>query len=158
MTTIVRDTNVPTVLEHGGTCRSWFLFGMEELRRETMGGYLEFIDEFELASGGRLEPHAHDSDEFYYLLRGEARMRVGDDEFSLEPGQLVRIPPGEIHSIWSPGDEGFRALAFAVSYMPEDRVGYTAYPEDGSPPRWVPAGTDRPEFETTPTHDSTEEH
>ncbi|MCS5717583.1 cupin domain-containing protein [Herbiconiux sp. CPCC 205763] len=148
MTQIVKDANVPTILEHGGTCRSWFLFEKEALRQETMGGYLEFVDEFELLPGARLEPHSHDTDEFYYLLTGEARMRVGDDEFALGTGQLVRIPRNEIHSIWTTGDDGFRALAFAISYMPENRVGYTTYPEDGSPSRFVPSGSDRPEHHT----------
>jgi quercetin dioxygenase-like cupin family protein len=142
MTKIVKTTDVSPVSEHGGTCRSWFFFEKESLRAETMGGYLEFVDEFELQPGARLEPHEHDSDEFYYLLRGEATMRVGDDEFPLRPGELVRIPRNEIHSIRTAGDDGCRALAFAISYMPADRVGYTTHPEDGSPSRFVAHGDD----------------
>jgi mannose-6-phosphate isomerase-like protein (cupin superfamily) len=145
---IIKDANVPPMLEHGGTCRSWFFFGKEELRKETMGGYLEFIDEFELRGGAALEPHSHETDEFYYILRGEAMMRVGDEEQPLKPGQLVHIPRNEIHSIRALSEDGFRALAFAVSYMPEDRVGYTAYPVDGSAPHFVTVGEDKLESES----------
>lgn len=144
---IIKDADVEPIIEHNGTCRAFFFFDKEELREETMGGYLEFFNEFELRGGGALEPHSHDTDEFYYLLRGEALMRVGDEESTLRPGQLVRIPRNEIHSIRALGDDGFRAIAFAVSYMPEDRVGYTSYPADGSEPHFVPTGTDKPESE-----------
>lgn len=143
---IVKDTNVPPIVEHGGTCRAFFFYEKEELRGQTMGSYLEFVNEFELRAGAALEPHSHDSDEFYYLLRGEAMMRVGDEEQQLTPGQLVHIPRNQIHSIRALGDEGFRALAFAVSYMPEGQVGYTAYPP-GAEPHFVPEGTDKPESE-----------
>lgn len=144
---IIKDANVPPMVEHGGTCRSFFFYDKEELRESTMGGYLEFVNEFELRAGASLEPHAHNTDEFYYMLRGEAVMRVGDERSPLVPGQMVHIPRNVVHSIRAVGEDGFRALAFAVSYMPEDRVGYTAYPEDGSAPRWVPNGTDKPESE-----------
>ncbi|MFV0452369.1 MAG: cupin domain-containing protein [Propioniciclava sp.] len=144
---IIKDADVEPIVEHGGTCLGYFFFGKEELRQETMGGYLEFFNEFALRGGAALEPHSHDSDEFYYLLTGEALMRVGEEESPLRPGQMVRIPRNVIHSIKATSDDGFRAIAFAISYMPADKVGYTAYPTDGSPPHFVPHGTDRPASE-----------
>lgn len=140
---IIKDADVEPIVEHGGTCLGYFFFEKEELRNETMGGYLEFFNEFELTQGAALEPHSHDSDEFYYILRGEALMRVGDEESPLRAGQTVRIPRNQIHSIRTVGDEGFRALAFAISYMPEGKVGYTAYPTDGGAPHFVAEGTDK---------------
>lgn len=144
---IIKDANVEPIVEHGGTCLGYFFFEKEELRDETTGGYLEFFNEFELRAGAALEPHSHDSDEFYYILRGEAMMRVSDEESPLRAGQLVRIPRNEIHSIRALGNEGFRAIALAISYMPEDQVGYTAYPADGSEPHFVPEGSDKRESE-----------
>lgn len=144
---IIKDADVEPIVEHNGTCLGYFFFEKEELRHETMGGYLEFFNEFELRGGAALEPHSHDSDEFYYILRGEALMRVGDEESPLHQGQTVRIPRNEIHSIRTVDDDGFRAIAFAISYMPEGRVGYTAYPKDGSAPHFVSEGTDKPESE-----------
>jgi hypothetical protein len=49
-------------------------------------------------------------------------MRVGDETAALSPGDLVRIPPNEIHSIWPIGDSAIEALAVGFSYMLADRV------------------------------------
>jgi mannose-6-phosphate isomerase-like protein (cupin superfamily) len=130
---IRNDTNAHEVIEHGGTCTTKFLVDKEELRSQTMGGYLELVSEFSVKPGVALEPHSHDSDEFYYLLEGSAIMRVGDEEAEVTVGDLIRTPPNTVHSIRATGDDGFRALAFATSYMPADRVGYTAHPVGGEP-------------------------
>lgn len=130
-----RDTEL--ISEHGGTIQSLFFYKMEELRNETKGGYLEFIDEFNLAKGGSLEPHSHDSDEFYYILDGQGTMTVDGESDVLGPGELVRIRPNLIHSISADQGSDIRAIAFAVSYMPEDKVGYTAHPTDGREPHFV---------------------
>jgi oxalate decarboxylase/phosphoglucose isomerase-like protein (cupin superfamily) len=121
----IRNANVPPTIEHGGTCLSYFLIGKEEMRRDTLGSYLEFVSEFELQPGAALEPHRHNSDEFYYLLSGEARMTIAGEEREIGPGDLVHIPRNAVHSIRprDPG-QGFRALAFAVGYMPEGAAGY----------------------------------
>jgi quercetin dioxygenase-like cupin family protein len=98
--------------------------GKEEMRAQTSGSYLEFVSEFELQPGAELEPHRHDTDEFYYLLRGAARMTIEGEERDIDVGDLVHIPRDAVHSIKPVDpDEGFRALAFAVSFMPEDAVG-----------------------------------
>jgi quercetin dioxygenase-like cupin family protein len=121
----VRNAEVEPTIEHGGTCRSYFLVGKEELRAQTLGSYLEFVSEFELEPGAELEPHRHDTDEFYYLLRGSARMTIEGEERDIGVGDLVHIPRDAVHSI-RPADpeQGFRALAFAVSFMPEDAAAY----------------------------------
>ncbi|MFD1211161.1 cupin domain-containing protein [Arthrobacter sp. GCM10027362] len=138
----IRRNDGPLVVEHNGTATTRFLVEKEELRQETMGGYLELVSRFTLAPGSKLEPHSHDSDELYYLLEGQAKMRVDDEISTLNPGDLVRIPPNAIHSIWPANDgEPITALAMGFSYMPADRVGYTAYPDNGEP-RWVPHGED----------------
>jgi quercetin dioxygenase-like cupin family protein len=115
----VRNAQVEPVVEHGGTCLSYFMVPKESVREATTGGYLEFVGEFELKPGSRLEPHRHDTDEYYYLLRGEAIMQVEDEQRRVTPGDLVHIPRNAVHSIWpAREDEAFRAFAFAVSYMP----------------------------------------
>ncbi|MFD1811654.1 cupin domain-containing protein [Rhodococcus gannanensis] len=133
----LRTNDGPTVSEHAGTCTTRFYIDKEELRHETMGGYLELFSRFRLEPGTQLEPHSHDSDEVYYLLSGCAEMRVGDETAQLGPGDLVRIPPNAIHSIRPIGDTPIEALAVGFSYMPADRVGYTAHPIGGEP-HWVP--------------------
>lgn len=117
----VRNAKIDPTIEHGGTCLTYFMFPKESVRLETMGSYLEYVAEFELQPGAHLEPHRHDSDEFYYMLSGEAVVQVEDEQRLLSPGDMVHIPRNAGHSIW-PAKEGdsFRAFSFAVSYMGED--------------------------------------
>ncbi|WP_127817794.1 cupin domain-containing protein [Microbacterium sp. CPCC 204701] len=118
------------IVEHGGTCLSYFFYDKEELREQTMGSYLEFVAEFELKDGARLEPHYHDSDEFYYILRGSAVMWIEGERRVLEQGDLVHIPRNAVHSIWPSEEDGsFRALSFATSFMLEGRTGHIPVPE-----------------------------
>lgn len=116
----VRNAEIEPTVEHGGTCLTYFMVDKEAVRSETSGGYLEYVAEFELKPGAHLEPHKHDTDEFYRLLEGEAIMQVEDEQRVLRPGDLVHIPRNARHSIW-PAREGqsFRAFSFAVSYMAE---------------------------------------
>lgn len=116
----VLNADVEPTIEHGGTCKSYFMIDKGAFRRETEGGFLEFIGEFELKPGSRLEPHFHDSHEFYYLLSGQAVMQIEAEEQEVGPGDLVHIPRNAVHSIRSAVDgESFRTLAFAVSFEPE---------------------------------------
>jgi quercetin dioxygenase-like cupin family protein len=115
----VRNADVEPEVEHGGSCLSYFMIPKESVRDETMGSYLEFIGEFELKPGTRLHPHYHDTNEFYYMLSGEAIMQIEKEQQRVKPGDLVCIPRNAVHSIW-PASEGesFRAMAFAVSFQP----------------------------------------
>ncbi len=116
----VRNAKVEPTIEHGGTCLSYFMIDKGALRKETEGGFLEFVGEFELKPGSRLEPHRHDSHEFYYLLSGQALMQIETEEQKVGPGDLVHIPRNAVHSIRpATAGEAFRALAFAVSFEPE---------------------------------------
>ena len=137
----VTNSDRPPIIEHGGTCITHFLVDKEQLREQTMGGYLEFVSEFQLKPGAVLEPHSHDSDEFYYLLEGDAVMTVAGEDREVHAGDLIRTPPNTVHSIRTLGDSSFRALAFATSYMPSDKVGYTSHPLDGAA-HFVPHGED----------------
>jgi quercetin dioxygenase-like cupin family protein len=115
----IRNANVEPTVEHGGSCLSYFMVPKESFREETEGSYLEFIGEFELKPGARLQPHYHDTHEYYYILSGEAVMQVENEQSVLSPGDLIHIPRNAAHSIWSASEtDPFRALAFAVSFQP----------------------------------------
>lgn len=128
----VRNANVDPIIEHDGTCYSYFMFEKGEFRAESEGSYLELVCEFELKPGARLEPHSHDSYEFYYILEGEAIMQIEDEQRRVAKGDLIRIPRNHVHSIWPAEDGGtFRGLAFAASFAPEgqhDKVGVLPEP------------------------------
>jgi oxalate decarboxylase/phosphoglucose isomerase-like protein (cupin superfamily) len=51
--------------------------------------------------------HHPDRSELYYVLRGSARVTVGDDDIRVRPGTAIYIPRGEQHRIENDGDEVF---------------------------------------------------
>lgn len=112
----ILNTDMEPISEHDGTVTSWFMYPKESLREATEGSYLEFVNEFQLDPGVSIQPHLHNSHEFYYVLKGGGTMRVGDEERAMGVGEMVHIGPHEAHSLRA-GDEGVRCFAFAVSFM-----------------------------------------
>ena len=112
----ILNTDMEPVSEHHGTVTSWFMYPKESLREATEGSYLEFVNEFQLEPGVSIEPHKHNSHEFYYVLKGGGTMRVGEDTHEMVPGEMVHIGPNEVHSLRA-GAEGVRCFAFATSFM-----------------------------------------
>lgn len=125
------------ISEHNDTVHSMFFFKMEELRDEVAGGYLEFANEFIVREGSAIEPHSHNSDEFYFVLEGSGTMTIDGESALFSQGELVRIRPHQIHSLAADRGGDIRCFCFAISYMPEDEVGFTAYPVDGGEPHFV---------------------
>jgi mannose-6-phosphate isomerase-like protein (cupin superfamily) len=74
--------------------------------------------------GGATDEHLHVvTEEIYFFTHGRGRMRLGDDEREVEPGDTVAIPPGTRHKLWNTGDEPLRLLcACAPAYKHEDTV------------------------------------
>jgi quercetin dioxygenase-like cupin family protein len=113
----IRNAEGDPVPEHHGTVMTNFFFEKEELRDATMGSYLEFVDIFTVAAGTALEPHFHNTHEFYFILSGSATMRVGDESKRVKAGDLVHIVPNQVHNIAADGDEDLRSFAFACSFQ-----------------------------------------
>lgn len=112
----ILSTDIEPVFEHNQTVTSWFMYPKESLREATEGSYLEFVNVFQLDPGVAIEPHLHNSHEFYYVIAGGGMMRVGDEQREMGPGDMVHIGPNEVHSLRA-GDAGVRCFAFAASFM-----------------------------------------
>lgn len=56
------------------------------------------------AGAATIEHFHHASEEIYYFVSGRGRMRLGDEEASVGPGDCVVIPPGVRHKLWA-GDD-----------------------------------------------------
>jgi mannose-6-phosphate isomerase-like protein (cupin superfamily) len=74
--------------------------------------------------GGQTEEHYHRrSEEIYFFTAGEGRLRLGDEETEVAPGDTVVIPPGTRHKLWSTGAEPLRLLCCcSPPYSHEDTV------------------------------------
>jgi mannose-6-phosphate isomerase-like protein (cupin superfamily) len=74
--------------------------------------------------GGETEEHyLRQSEEIYFFTAGQGRMRLGDEETEVGPGDTVVIPPGTRHKLWNPGSEPLKLLCCgAPPYSHEDTV------------------------------------
>jgi quercetin dioxygenase-like cupin family protein len=130
----VRNADVPAVMEHNDTVASHFMVPFDTLRDVSHGSYLEFVNEFLVAPNTFIEPHYHNSLEFYYVLTGHATMRVGDEVAEVTPGDLIYTPPNVPHSIYA-HQSGVRCLSFATAlYQPGEATHTPVVFED-----WPPA-------------------
>lgn len=63
---------------------------------------------FRCDPGLSLPLHAHeDGDEYIYLFEGEGRFLVGDEDFEVRPGKLVKVPKGVLHRSYNVSDKPF---------------------------------------------------
>jgi quercetin dioxygenase-like cupin family protein len=129
----VLNTKVEPISEHDGTVTSYFMYEKERLREATMGSYLEFINEFALTPHVAIQPHYHNTHEFYYIIKGSGLMNVDNATKEMTVGDMVHIPPNAIHSILA-GPEGVRCFCFAVSFQAPGET-YTVATLDNWPPK-----------------------
>jgi len=74
--------------------------------------------------GGETVEHFHrTTEEIYFFTHGSGRMRLGDEEREVRPGDTIVIAPGVSHKLWNPGQEPLRLLCCcAPAYSDEDTV------------------------------------
>jgi quercetin dioxygenase-like cupin family protein len=69
------------------------------------------IQEYAVAPGYMVPPHTHaDTDEWTHVLFGRIGARIGDDEFTAEPGSWILKPRGLPHTFWNAGPEPARII------------------------------------------------
>ena len=71
---------------------------LERLRGEKQKSYLEFLRVpsmsaglYVLAAGATDLQRPHHEDEMYYVVRGRARFRVGDEDFEVSAGSVLFV-------------------------------------------------------------------
>ena len=74
--------------------------------------------------GAETAEHAHPrSEELYYFVAGEGRMRLDADEAPVTAGDCVVIPPGTPHKLWNTGTAPLVLLCCcAPAYSDADTV------------------------------------
>ena len=64
------------------------------------------LAEARLPPGASTAPHFHPkTEEIYYILVGTGRMRIGEEQRDVGPGDAIAIPPGQVHTITNTGKE-----------------------------------------------------
>ncbi len=58
---------------------------------------------FEVEPGGHIPAHKHPWEHEIFVLEGEGRIRIGDNNYVVKPGYVVFIPPDIVHEYWNTG-------------------------------------------------------
>jgi mannose-6-phosphate isomerase-like protein (cupin superfamily) len=82
------------------------------------------LAEATLDPGGATAEHFHrETEEIYFFTHGRGRMRLGEEEREVGPGDTIVIAPGVRHRLWNGGAEPLRLLCCcAPAYSHEDTV------------------------------------
>jgi quercetin dioxygenase-like cupin family protein len=97
-----------------------------EMKDLTDGGFLELVNEFEVAGGGAVEPHSHPTHEFYYVMSGRGIMDIEGDQREIGQGDLVHIPPDKVHTLRPVSDNAaIHCFCFAVGVPGAAPIDYT---------------------------------
>ncbi len=82
------------------------------------------LAEARLPPGGNTTPHRHvKTEEIYYILEGQGRMRMAHQTQPVSQGDAIAIPPGAEHQITNTGPETLKFLCCcAPGYEHEDTL------------------------------------
>jgi mannose-6-phosphate isomerase-like protein (cupin superfamily) len=96
---------------------------LEQLRLQKQKSYLEFLRVpsmsaglYVLAAGAADLQRPHHEDEMYYVVRGRARFRAGDQEFEVSAGSVLFVPAEVEHRFYDIAEE----LAALVFFAPAE--------------------------------------
>jgi quercetin dioxygenase-like cupin family protein len=104
----------------------WWLFKSREMKEITDGGFLELVNEFEVAGGGYVDPHSHPTHEFYYVTSGRGIMTIDGEDRDIVQGDLVHIPPDKVHSLRPVSDHApIHCFCFAIGVKGSGPIDYT---------------------------------
>jgi mannose-6-phosphate isomerase-like protein (cupin superfamily) len=82
------------------------------------------LAEATLPPGGETAEHYHpNAEELYHFTAGSGRLRLGEEEAEVGPGDCVVIPPGTRHKLFNPGPDPLVLLCCcAPAYSDADTV------------------------------------
>jgi mannose-6-phosphate isomerase-like protein (cupin superfamily) len=111
-----RDELAPYVTRDGSEIREWVAPGTPG-RRQTLA-------EATVPAGGSTLAHFHRaSEEIYLVASGSGRLRLGDEEQPIGPGDCVVIPPGVVHRLHADAGAPLVVVCSSVPpYSHEDTV------------------------------------
>jgi mannose-6-phosphate isomerase-like protein (cupin superfamily) len=98
---------------------------IRELAGQASGNAVnQSLAEATVPPGGETVEHFHrTTEEIYFFTHGTGRMRLGDEEQAVGPGDAVVIAPGLRHKLWCTGSEPLRLLCCcAPGYRDDDTV------------------------------------
>lgn len=96
---------------------------LEQLRKQKQKPYLEFLRAesmsaglYVLAAGATDMQRPHHEDEMYYVVRGRARFKAGDEDFEVMAGSILFVAAEIEHRFYNISEE----LAVLVFFAPAE--------------------------------------
>ncbi|MGB0097867.1 MAG: cupin domain-containing protein [Solirubrobacteraceae bacterium] len=115
------------------------VLGGAEISQTTAGAQNIYMGVFRVPPGARSRPHYHEfCESAVYMLSGRLRVRWGDQlerELTLEPGDLVYVPPRETHLLENLSDTEPAEYVASRDSPQEDAVVVPWAEESGGAPR-----------------------
>jgi len=75
---------------------------------------------FRMQKGGGMPRHTNTLEHEQYVLRGRARIGIGEETYEVKQGDVVFIPEGAVHSYENIGEEPFEFLCIIPNK--EDKI------------------------------------
>src|SRR5690242_9394259 len=85
------------------------------VRHEDMQSPLMFMNEVYAKPGEELQRHSHaDMEEVFYFLEGTGVMEIGEETYSVAPGDRFIMPARVEHYLKNTGETAMRFICFGV--------------------------------------------
>jgi quercetin dioxygenase-like cupin family protein len=78
------------------------------------------LRKFSMQTGGGMPRHTNTVEHEQYVLRGQARITIGEETYQVKTGDVVFIPAGAVHSYENMGEEPFEFLCIVPNK--EDKI------------------------------------
>ncbi len=115
---ITRYQDIPNyITKDGSTIR-------ELMHPDSHGNLKQSLAEATVPSGTQTQLHLHkQSEEIYYITRGQGVMTIGENKFSVKVGDSILIPPNTPHQIQNDHSEDLIFLCMcSPAYSHQDTI------------------------------------
>ena len=91
---------------------------IEELKKK-----INLIEDVIIPPKGEIPCHSHDfTDEIFYIVNNSAVMIVNDEEFEVNPGDMICVDKNENHGFRNESDKEFMMIVFKINFQKDDSL------------------------------------
>jgi mannose-6-phosphate isomerase-like protein (cupin superfamily) len=91
---------------------------IEELKEK-----INLIEDVIVVPKGEIPCHSHDfTDEIFYIISNSAIMIVDNEEFEVNPGDMIYVDKNENHGFRNESDKEFKIIVFKINFQKGDSL------------------------------------
>jgi mannose-6-phosphate isomerase-like protein (cupin superfamily) len=84
---------------------------------------IDLIEDVIISPKGEIPRHSHDfTDEIFYIINNSAIMIVNNEEFEVNPGDMIYINKNEHHGFRNESNKEFKMIVFKINFQKEDSL------------------------------------